>query len=654
LNGLTTSLAVKPPCRVATTANITLSGLQTINGVALAEDDRVLVWQQTSQSENGIYIASTSDWTRAKDFDGNRDVVQGTRVLVAMPNSMHAEEYEVTTANPITIDTTSITFALRYGANATYDRTAAEIAAGVTPTDYAIPSDAIGGVIVDRYGTNITPGSTSMFAPIRNAMKIAYTGSSVSGIGDHSRVEFLRNIYRIDSDTVFNDSGGLNRGMVFRGQGMNSTKLRLITGGSAKYFYKNNLAGTQQYIFITFEDLMFTTDSNSNGNGFYMQADQGFRFSRCHFQGMARMLEGNGNLNGSEHKFYACKITDVYDRVISFDNEQMLNIELHGCDVETIYGHIFYIDDGGGGALSVFGGSYIMDDGGSPHYLLYIHGAGTGGNNNRFTFNGIQTELHSTNNALVYKGTSSTAALITFNDCNLTSTQGGVRNLVDITGGRVTFNRCNMPAADTYLIRTGEDGVSSERHGDPGSIIFDECNVPSGLSYLITTGNYGFASARDCFNNDYTPGTNTNIKEAMDFDLNWQNGGRASNFPGLKTVCFKNELGNWPYTGDSDDNDWTVLLPKNALIKNIYVYRPANAGGGAGNIQLAVGNGDKTTTYASSTLAAGTSAHVITIEKTIDSLIAGGATSPNNKVRIWGSTKNSSVISGGYSIVQYY
>lgn len=168
LNGLTTSVAVKPPCRVATTANITLSGLQTINGVALAEDDRVLVKDQTTQSQNGVYLASTGDWTRAKDFDGNRDVVQGTRVLVAMPNSAHAAEYEVTTANPITIDTTSITFVLRYGANATYDRTAAEIALLVTPTNYAYPEGT-----ADRYGTNTTPGTTDMTSAIQTAINVS-------------------------------------------------------------------------------------------------------------------------------------------------------------------------------------------------------------------------------------------------------------------------------------------------------------------------------------------------------------------------------------------------------------------------------------------------------------------------------------------------
>lgn len=47
-DGLSSSVAIKGPCRVATTANVTLSGEQTIDGVAVVTDDRVLVKDQTT------------------------------------------------------------------------------------------------------------------------------------------------------------------------------------------------------------------------------------------------------------------------------------------------------------------------------------------------------------------------------------------------------------------------------------------------------------------------------------------------------------------------------------------------------------------------------------------------------------------------------
>lgn len=102
--------AVKAPCRAATTANITLSGLQTIDGVALAADDRVLVKSQTTGADNGIYTASTGTWLRTRDFDGAYDIVSGTRVFVISGTASAQIEFFVSTANPIVVGTTSIAF----------------------------------------------------------------------------------------------------------------------------------------------------------------------------------------------------------------------------------------------------------------------------------------------------------------------------------------------------------------------------------------------------------------------------------------------------------------------------------------------------------------------------------------------------------------
>jgi hypothetical protein len=57
----------KASCRVATTASITLSGTQTIDGVAVIAGDRVLVKDQSSASENGIYVVAASTWSRSTD-----------------------------------------------------------------------------------------------------------------------------------------------------------------------------------------------------------------------------------------------------------------------------------------------------------------------------------------------------------------------------------------------------------------------------------------------------------------------------------------------------------------------------------------------------------------------------------------------------------
>lgn len=76
-------LDLKESVKVATTGNITLSGLQTIDGVALVATNRVLVKDQTDASENGIYLVSGSGWSRSDDFAVGEDEA-GAFVFIEM------------------------------------------------------------------------------------------------------------------------------------------------------------------------------------------------------------------------------------------------------------------------------------------------------------------------------------------------------------------------------------------------------------------------------------------------------------------------------------------------------------------------------------------------------------------------------------------
>lgn len=62
-------LDVKGSVKAATTANITLSGTQTIDGVAVIAGDRVLVKNQSTASQNGIYVVAAGAWSRSSDMD---------------------------------------------------------------------------------------------------------------------------------------------------------------------------------------------------------------------------------------------------------------------------------------------------------------------------------------------------------------------------------------------------------------------------------------------------------------------------------------------------------------------------------------------------------------------------------------------------------
>jgi hypothetical protein len=111
LNGLLSSVAIKAPCRAATTANITLDGEQTIDGVAVVSGDRVLVWNQTNNTANGIYVCDTGTWARDVDFNGSNQVVQGTIVAVMQGTQYGSTVFQQTTASPV-IGSTAITFAV--------------------------------------------------------------------------------------------------------------------------------------------------------------------------------------------------------------------------------------------------------------------------------------------------------------------------------------------------------------------------------------------------------------------------------------------------------------------------------------------------------------------------------------------------------------
>ena len=71
VNDAAAGIDSKEAVRVATTADITLSGLQTIDGITLVDGDRVLVKDQSTATENGIYDAAAGAWSRSEDFDGS-------------------------------------------------------------------------------------------------------------------------------------------------------------------------------------------------------------------------------------------------------------------------------------------------------------------------------------------------------------------------------------------------------------------------------------------------------------------------------------------------------------------------------------------------------------------------------------------------------
>jgi hypothetical protein len=107
--GINQGVAIKAPCDLATTANITLSGEQSIDGTTTSAS-RVFVKNQTTATANGIYRSDTGSWVREPDFNGNRDIVTGTLITVNGGATLADTMWRVTNTGTITIDSTSLTF----------------------------------------------------------------------------------------------------------------------------------------------------------------------------------------------------------------------------------------------------------------------------------------------------------------------------------------------------------------------------------------------------------------------------------------------------------------------------------------------------------------------------------------------------------------
>lgn len=108
-------LDVKASVVAATTANITLSAPQTIDGISVVAGDRVLVKNQTTTSANGIYLVEAGAWTRATDSDTFAKLVSA--FVFVETGTINADTGYVCTVDAGgTLGSTAITFAQFSGA----------------------------------------------------------------------------------------------------------------------------------------------------------------------------------------------------------------------------------------------------------------------------------------------------------------------------------------------------------------------------------------------------------------------------------------------------------------------------------------------------------------------------------------------------------
>tara|TARA_A100001015_G_scaffold172552_1_gene191754 strand:- start:737 stop:2209 length:1473 start_codon:yes stop_codon:yes gene_type:complete len=200
VDAVKTGLDVKDSVRAATTANITIASAlnngDSLDGVTLATNDRVLVKNQSTASENGIYIVGASP-SRATDFDSTAEVSGGTFVFVEEGTLNGDHGFVVTTDGSVTVGSTSITFTQFSGAGSFVagnglTRTGNQLDVASLPLDSA--SSITGTLPIGNGGTGITSAA-------KGSVLIANTANTFSALdGGGSLDKFL--LYSASTDTI--------------------------------------------------------------------------------------------------------------------------------------------------------------------------------------------------------------------------------------------------------------------------------------------------------------------------------------------------------------------------------------------------------------------------------------------------------------------
>jgi hypothetical protein len=195
-------LGIKAPCFVGTTGNITLAGLQTIDGQLLAEGNRVLVWQQSDQTQNGIYNASSGAWTRAIDANSNDKFASGLLISTAGGASLANDLFQLTTADPIILGTSQLVFVQRNPVPASrhIDTTAPLAGGGTLGSDLTLSLNAHGITysFMQQVSANSIIGNPT--GSLANAQEISIASGVATFLGTPSSAN-LRAVLTDESGT---------------------------------------------------------------------------------------------------------------------------------------------------------------------------------------------------------------------------------------------------------------------------------------------------------------------------------------------------------------------------------------------------------------------------------------------------------------------
>jgi hypothetical protein len=177
----------KQAVRAVATSSVVLGGgaPTVVDGVNLVLNDRVLVTNQNTGSQNGLYYVATlgtganGTWARTTDGNENGEIEAGMIVMVTEGTSYADTQWKLTTNNPITVGSTALTFVQNYSTNSIIAGTSNVVVN--SNSNVTISSAGTSNVlVVTSTGANIT-GTVSASGNISGSF-ILGNGSQLSGI----------------------------------------------------------------------------------------------------------------------------------------------------------------------------------------------------------------------------------------------------------------------------------------------------------------------------------------------------------------------------------------------------------------------------------------------------------------------------------------
>lgn len=178
----------KEAVRVASTTNITITSPgATLDGVTLSTGDRVLLKDQTTGSQNGIYDfnGSSSAMTRSLDADTDAELKPGAQVFVSEGTVNGNSTWQLTTDAPIVVGTTALVWA-QTGVGTTY---AAGNGLSLSSGTFSVTAAPSGGLSVSASGVALATGVSGNGLTLSSGVLNVGAGTGVSVAADTVAVD---------------------------------------------------------------------------------------------------------------------------------------------------------------------------------------------------------------------------------------------------------------------------------------------------------------------------------------------------------------------------------------------------------------------------------------------------------------------------------